>query len=201
MLDAALVRPQSRPSFVFVRTPSWPAADPATRTAFESLAGALGDACREAELPADCEAAIATHTTIAMAGIAWHYGPYHDRGAEQLSDWMRGAIADGRRIAAVDYLAALDRRDRIHAAVEAALGEDDVFLTPAAPGEAPTGLNATGSPAFNTLWSLCGMPAVSLPLLSGPHGLPLGVQLVGRRGDDAGLLRAATWLAEAGIVG
>ena len=73
----------------------------------------------------------------------------------------------------------------------------DAILTPAAPGEAPAGLGSTGNPAFNTLWSLCGMPAVSLPLLTGPTGLPVGVQLVGRRGDDARLLRAAAWLARA----
>lgn len=99
----------------------------------------------------------------------------------------------------MDYLAALDRRDVIHAQLLEALGEADVFLTPAAPGEAPAGIEATGSPAFNTLWTLCGMPAVSLPLLAGPKGLPVGVQLVGRRGDDARLLRAATWLMTHGI--
>ena len=201
VLDAALVPPQARPSFVLARTPSWPGADPATQAAFEALAAALGADCREGVLPDACDEAIATHTTIAYAGIAWHYGAYHDRDAAALSDWMRDAIEDGRRIAAVDYPAARAGRDRSLAGVADALGEHDVFLTPAAPGEAPAGLKATGSPAFNTLWSLCGMPAVSLPLLTGPHGLPVGVQLVGRRGDDAGLLRAAPWLAEAGIAG
>jgi Asp-tRNA(Asn)/Glu-tRNA(Gln) amidotransferase A subunit family amidase len=38
------------------------------------------------------------------------------------------------------------------------------------------------------------MPAVSLPLMKGEMGLPLGVQLVGRRGDDARLLRTARWV-------
>jgi Asp-tRNA(Asn)/Glu-tRNA(Gln) amidotransferase A subunit family amidase len=69
-------------------------------------------------------------------------------------------------------------------------------LTPAAPGEAPLGLEATGSPAFCTLWSLTGLPAVSLPILQGPNGLPLGCQLVGAAGDDARLLRIAAWLVE-----
>jgi len=47
---------------------------------------------------------------------------------------------------------------------------------------------------FCTLWTLCGMPSLGLPLLTGANGLPLGVQLVGRRGDDARLLRTARWL-------
>ena len=199
VLDAALVPPAAAPSFVFVRTSSWPDAEPATAAAFEALAAALGDACREAVLAAECDAAIATHTTIAFAGMARYYGAYHDRGAAALSPWMRNAIEAGRQIPAVAYLAALDRRDMIHARLLEALGEADVFLTPAAPDEAPAGLGATGSPAFNTLWTLCGMPAVSLPLLKGPMGLPVGVQLVGRRGEDARLLRTATWLMAAGI--
>ncbi|MCH2520277.1 MAG: amidase family protein, partial [Dehalococcoidia bacterium] len=53
----------------------------------------------------------------------------------------------------------------------------------------------TGDPIFCTLWTLCGTPAVTLPLLEGADGLPIGVQLVGQRGDDARLLRTANWLA------
>lgn len=198
VLDAALVPPPSPPTFVFARTASWPSAEPGTASAFEALAAALGDACREARLPSACDEAIALHTTMAFAGMARYYGAYHDRGAEALSDWMRTAIEAGRRITAVDYLAALDRRDVLHAHLEDALGDGDVFLTPSAPGAAPAGLGATGSPAFNTLWTLCGMPAISLPLLTGAKGLPLGVQLVARRGEDARLMRAAAWLMASG---
>ena len=71
----------------------------------------------------------------------------------------------------------------------------DAILTPAATGEAPAGLSATGDPTFCTLWSLCGSPAISLPLLQGSAGLPIGVQLVGQRDDDARLLRSARWLS------
>ncbi|MCU7864111.1 MAG: hypothetical protein KZQ92_09055, partial [Candidatus Thiodiazotropha sp. (ex Lucinoma borealis)] len=67
-------------------------------------------------------------------------------------------------------------------------------ITPAAPGEAPVGHSSTGSAAFNVLWSLTGVPAITLPLLTGRRGLPVGVQLIGRRNDDARLLRTARWL-------
>ena len=70
----------------------------------------------------------------------------------------------------------------------------DAILTPAAPGTAPKGLEATGDPSFCTLWTLVGMPALTLPLLQGANGLPIGVQLVGRRHFDARLLRTARWL-------
>jgi Asp-tRNA(Asn)/Glu-tRNA(Gln) amidotransferase A subunit family amidase len=70
----------------------------------------------------------------------------------------------------------------------------DAILTPAAPGTAPQGLASTGDPSFCTLWTLCGMPALNLPLMQGAHDLPLGVQLVGPRDGDARLLRTGRWL-------
>ncbi|MEL7139002.1 MAG: amidase family protein, partial [Pseudomonadota bacterium] len=56
------------------------------------------------------------------------------------------------------------------------------------------GPETTGNPAFCSLWSFTGLPAITLPLLTGPAGLPMGVQLVGPHGDDARLLRTARWL-------
>jgi Asp-tRNA(Asn)/Glu-tRNA(Gln) amidotransferase A subunit family amidase len=75
--------------------------------------------------------------------------------------------------------------------------EYDAILTLATPGEAPRGIGSTGNAIFCTLWTYLGTPAVTLPLLSGPSGMPLGVQLVGRRGGDARLLRTARWLVKA----
>ncbi len=71
----------------------------------------------------------------------------------------------------------------------------DAILTPATPGEAPVGLASTGHPIFCTLWTLGGMPAISLPILQGASGMPLGAQLVGPKGDDARLLRTARRVA------
>jgi Asp-tRNA(Asn)/Glu-tRNA(Gln) amidotransferase A subunit family amidase len=94
----------------------------------------------------------------------------------------------------VAYLAALDWRETLYAGLESILDRYDAILTPAVPGEAPGNLSTTGSAAFNALWSFLGVPALTLPLLTGGSGLPIGVQLVGRRLDDARLLRTARWL-------
>ena len=59
------------------------------------------------------------------------------------------------------------------------------------------GLESTGSPMFCTLWTLLGLPAISMPLLQGSNGLPIGAQLVSYKGDDARLLRTAQWLINA----
>jgi amidase len=74
------------------------------------------------------------------------------------------------------------------------LEEVDVLLTPSAPGEAPEGLASTGDPIFNRVVTLLGLPAVSLPAGMGPSGLPIGVQLVGARLEEAALLAAAGWV-------
>jgi Asp-tRNA(Asn)/Glu-tRNA(Gln) amidotransferase A subunit family amidase len=84
-------------------------------------------------------------------------------------------------------------RDRL----DAFFGPCDAMLTPAAPGEAPAGLGYTGNPLFNRMWTLLGVPCVTLPAMWGESGLPTGVQLVGRVGDDARLIGAALFLERA----
>jgi Asp-tRNA(Asn)/Glu-tRNA(Gln) amidotransferase A subunit family amidase len=77
------------------------------------------------------------------------------------------------------------------------LGDLDVLVTPAAPGEAPKGLEWTGDPAFNATWTALHVPCVTVPAGAGPNGLPLGIQIVGRRGDDRAVLGWAQWVAAA----
>ncbi len=69
----------------------------------------------------------------------------------------------------------------------------DAIVTPSAAGAAPPGLAATGDPVFSTLWTFCGLPCLSLPLLQGAKDLPIGVQLVSALEDDARLCRTANW--------
>lgn len=70
----------------------------------------------------------------------------------------------------------------------------DVLLCPSVPGEAPQGLSATGDPIFNRVWNVLGGPCVNVPGLVGAAGMPVGVQIVGRPGDDPRVLKAAAWV-------
>ena len=74
-------------------------------------------------------------------------------------------------------------------------------MAPAAPGEAPAGLLYTGNPVFSRMWTLLGVPCVTMPAIWGDSGLPTGIQLIGRLGRDAPLMAAALFaertLAEA----
>ena len=97
----------------------------------------------------------------------------------------------------MDYLRALGFIPELNASLTEMFEQRyDAIVTPAAPGPAPEGLDNTGDPSFCTLWTLCGMPAVSLPLMQATNGLPIGIQLVGPRNGDARLLRTARWLME-----
>jgi Asp-tRNA(Asn)/Glu-tRNA(Gln) amidotransferase A subunit family amidase len=118
----------------------------------------------------------------------------YERGAEQLSGRLRRLIERGRGYSAVDYLRAVAGIAPLNAALDAIFDGFDAILTPAAPGEAPRGLHSTGNPVFCTTWTYLGTPTVTVPLLQSGAGLPIGVQLVGRRGNDARLLRTAQWL-------
>jgi Asp-tRNA(Asn)/Glu-tRNA(Gln) amidotransferase A subunit family amidase len=111
-----------------------------------------------------------------------------------LSDRLRGMIEEGAAIPAVDYIRALDGIARLNAGLNRLFERFDAIVTPAAAGEAPVG-QATGDPAFSTIWTYCGVPAITLPLLTGSNGMPIGVQLVGRLYYDGRLLRTARWLS------
>jgi Asp-tRNA(Asn)/Glu-tRNA(Gln) amidotransferase A subunit family amidase len=71
-----------------------------------------------------------------------------------------------------------------------------VLLAPSTTGEAPAGLESTGNPVMNRVWTLLHVPCVTVPVAQGPNGLPLGLQVIGRIGDDARTLAAARWIHE-----
>jgi Asp-tRNA(Asn)/Glu-tRNA(Gln) amidotransferase A subunit family amidase len=103
-------------------------------------------------------------------------------------------IESGQKVTAMDYIATREKVRSLNRALDEIFAGYDAILTPAAIGSAPMGIAATGTPIFCSLWTLCNVPAVCLPLLKAPDGMPLGVQLVGPHNDDARLLRTARWL-------
>jgi Asp-tRNA(Asn)/Glu-tRNA(Gln) amidotransferase A subunit family amidase len=186
---------ETAPRIAFVPGPTWAEAEPETQTAFAALAERLK--APEIALPEGFTDAIEVHRKITFAELAHHLAPEYRAGPGGLSDRLRAMIEAGQAVLAPDYLAALEARAALIAAMEPVFGAYDALLTPAATGEAPLGLGSTGSPIFCTVWTLLGTPALSLPLLTGPAGMPLGVQLVGRRGGDEALLATAAWVERA----
>ncbi len=185
--------PPLAPRIAFVKTPVWERADPSTREAFAELSTALGAQCEEYILPESVSAAWDWQRTIMEAEMALHLDLEWDKGRDKLSASLRAQLERGREVRALDYQKALAMVPRLIDGFADLFANFDAIVTPAALGTAPP-IASTGDPAFGTLWSLCGMPALSLPLMNGPDGLPLGVQLVGARDGDARLLRTARWM-------
>jgi Asp-tRNA(Asn)/Glu-tRNA(Gln) amidotransferase A subunit family amidase len=195
-VSVAASKPPLPPRFAFVKTPAWKQAEPATREAFAELADTLGEQAAEVQIGESFERAYDHHKTVMDVEMAHNLHRDYEQGREQLSAVLRQLIERGRSARAIDYTAAVAAIEPLNEGLEDLFNEYDAILTPSAPGEAPRGLDTTGSPIFCTLWTYLGTPAITLPLLQSESGMPMGVQLVGRRGNDARLLRTAQWLAK-----
>ncbi|MEP6558016.1 MAG: amidase [Burkholderiales bacterium] len=197
LLETARSAAPFPPSLAWVATPFWDRIAPDAQAAFTELVELLGDRIAPFELPANAADAVQWHKTVMEADIAGSFAAEYDRGRDKLSASLRSQIERGRVITAVAYREALARVPILLQGFEPVFEHFDALITPAALGTAPAGLDATGDPLLCTLWTFLGMPCISLPLLHGENGLPIGVQLVGRRGDDARLLRTGRWLVQA----
>jgi Asp-tRNA(Asn)/Glu-tRNA(Gln) amidotransferase A subunit family amidase len=188
--------PPLPPMFAFIKTPHWQCADEETREGFAEIIEHLGSQVEEVELFPSAGDAWQWHQTIMGAEMAYNLEREWANGRDLLSEQLRAQIERGREVRAAEYLDALGRIKLVNDSfIELFEQRYDAILTPAAPSAAPKGLASTGDPSFCTLWTFCGMPALSLPLLQSSAGMPLGVQLVGPRHGDARLLRTARWLA------
>jgi Asp-tRNA(Asn)/Glu-tRNA(Gln) amidotransferase A subunit family amidase len=188
------------PRIALVRTRHWDRADADAQTAVLEAARAArgaGAVLQDRDLPPsyrDLDRAQGVVMTYEAAqALAWERAAHRDLLSPALRDLLDGAD----HLAHDDHAAALAVAAEARRDTDAVFGDADVLLTPAVVGEAPFGLERTGDPRFARVWTLLGWPTLSVPGVTGSSGLPVGVQLVGRAHDDARLLRAGAWLADA----
>ncbi|MDX3908050.1 MAG: amidase [Pigmentiphaga sp.] len=179
-------------------SPAWDGAQPETVALVERLRDTLaghGVPPVPFELPAEFDALYTSyHTTVQFRESAMSLGWELAYRREDISADLRGLLDQGLATGEAALNAAYAGQARCREAFDACLGELDFILTPSAPGQAPKGLADTGSSTFNRLWTSLHVPCVTVPAGTGPDGLPLGIQLVARRGQDAQLLAWARWL-------
>lgn len=193
------VMPERPPRLALCRTPHWDKAMPEGKAVLEDAATRLraaGAEIVEAELPADCADISGIHRCHTAYEAPRNHAAELHRHAELISDDLlsNGRIAAGRKLSIDDFRDAWRRAERARAASSEWAGSFHAILTLSAPGQAPKGLGWTGDPIFNVSWTGLYMPCLTLPAGEGPEGLPVGIQLVGRRHDDARLLATGLWV-------
>ncbi|WP_299752281.1 amidase [uncultured Boseongicola sp.] len=194
LLNGAQAGLNHAPRFAILRPPAWDRVEPEYREALAAFYARLGAVGVDVGLPAVFETAELQRRVVNFAEMAHNFRGYVDRDVTALGVATQKAIEDGKSVSACEYLAAVDCRGALNVALDEVFAAADAILCPAALGVAPDGLSSTGDSVMNGLWTMAGTPAITLPLLTSKAGLPLGVQVVGRFGDDAGLLRVAHWL-------
>lgn len=197
--QVASTEPPMPPRFCFVRTPWWKDMDPEAREACDAFIELMDGMVQVVDLPPVIEKAVQWHHTVneAELGHALYHEYHHHRAGLSLA--LQARLEKAYQISAVDYLLAKDRIPHVASAFDEFFDRYDAILTPAALGPAPKGLESTGNPIMQTVWTFAGLPAVSLPLLNLSGNLPFGIQALGMRHQDARLLRASRYLVNAFI--
>ena len=187
------------PRIAFVRTPQWPELDVSIRTRLEKAVTQLGEAgavVDETSLPGKFGGLVEAQNTILevelSCALSYEFENYPDR----ISDLLRGVIEQGNSIGMERYLEAQKLAAECRWESIQLFHDHDVLLAPSVRGEAPVGLESTGDPLFCRMWTLLGLPCVSLPGIHGPDGLPLGAQIIGPMYGDGLTLSVAAWASQ-----
>lgn len=191
--------PCNPPRVGVCRTQFWAETDAATQSAIEHCAAAMSKAgarVSDLTLPAAFDPIEEIHQRISSFEFArnrsWELNHY----PEKISATLRnGRLKHGLAYSFEQYRDARAAAEQLRLMLDDIFKDCDVILTPSAAGEAPVGLNATGSAAFSSIWTACHTPSMTLPLFKGANHLPIGVQLVTRRDADRPLFEIARWTA------
>jgi amidase len=195
----AIDRAIPRPRIGFCRTPIWQDASDDTRRLLEDVAGRLADkgaAVTDVAFDRAYDDILDDHAAISSWEATRNYADERLRNPGKVSpELMDGSLKRGLEVDLDRYVAAQRKAAAFKVHVDSLFERVDVLLCPSAPGEAPAGVEYTGDPRFNSIWTLAGTPCVTLPAGHGRTGLPLGIQLVGLRHEDDRLLSTAAWVA------
>ncbi len=188
------------PTIGFCHTSLLPQLEPYTASLLEAAAEQLAKAGAhviEVHLPSDFDPIVEMHRAISSFEFMRNFTYEIENHWEQISRALRqGRIAHGKSCSYEQYCEAKMWAETRRQQLDDILISYDALLTASAAGEAPVGLSSTGNPVFCTLWTSMHVPAITVPVFTGPNGLPVGAQLVGRRFCDRQLLATAKWVSQ-----
>jgi Asp-tRNA(Asn)/Glu-tRNA(Gln) amidotransferase A subunit family amidase len=188
--DASGRHTQVGPRIGVVRAPVWAEASVDARARFDTWAQRV-DLHDEVDLGKPFDDAVACQRLILDSNLAANLGSVYASRPHDMKRITRSRVRSGLTISASAFIRATARAEDQRARLRDVFRDYDALVTLAAPGEAPLGLSSTGNAVFSAIWTLMGVPAITLPLLEGENGLPIGVQVIGARGADAKLLGVA----------
>lgn len=188
-IEAALTASPPR-RMKWVRGSAWSRVSADARDRFGTYLKTLPFAVEELELPLEFDRIEDVVRDLLAVHLARRFETIEDSYCAPLRD----LIVAGRALGSSGMARLEDTADRLAAAADDLFASCDVLITLSALGEAPLAPEP-GSGALCMPWSLAGLPTLSLPVLRGHEGLPIGLQLIGRRGHDAELLSSAAWIA------
>jgi len=186
------------PRIGFCRTHVWPRLEPATQQLLEDAAQRLaraGATVEEVTLPADFEGLEAAHRWISGFEFARNFTWEIENRWEQISTTLRnGRLKDGLACTYEHYVAMRELVSRCRHLLAPVIADYDILLAASAAGEAPLGTDPTVHPWVYMIWTTMHLPSVTLPVFRGPHGMPIGAQLIAKRSDDRKLFAVARWV-------
>ena len=190
-----------KPRIGFCRTPLWEHVDAATQRLLEDAASRLaqaGAAVKDAVLPSGFARIPDAHRAVSSFEFTRNFSWEINHRWDDISESLRnGRLKSGLACTFERYREAREFLAACRQSLDQFFENYDILLTPAAAGEAPVGLDSTGDARFCAIWTSTHVPAVTVPALRGPNGLPVGIQLVARRDHDRELLAFAQWVQRA----
>lgn len=193
--------PDTSPRIGFCRTPFWSSVQPECAAVLEraaSLLAARGAKLRDVTLGPIFDGVPKAHRVMSSYELARVMATERFRHPDRISAVMReGKVAEGLSLGVTGYVQAQEQLETARHASREIFSGMDVILAPSASGVAPVGLNSTGTAEFSTIWTALHLPSLTIPLPERVGGMPLGLQLIGRRGSDHQLFDVARWVQHA----
>jgi len=183
-----------KPSLVWLEMPYHDKLTSDSIEAFAAVTEALGGQVERIKTSEKLAALVDVQHTIHEYEFCHHLSETLNTHWDQVSDTLKPIVQRGRKISQSEYEDALVVMDSAETFFEEFFHDYDAVIAPSATGEAPKFGDSTGDPIFCTIWNLAGLPCVTMPLLVGETGLPIGVQLIGAKEEDDRLLRTANWV-------
>ena len=197
MLEGALSEPPVTPNLAWLDLPFYDRLASDTREGLDAINDILGDQLGKMTAADQLSNLVAVQARIHEYEICKHQNDAFDQNWDGLSDTLKAVVKRARQISSDEYADAIAVKLSAQDFFADFFTEFDAIIAPSAIGEAPFVSEATtGDPIFCTLWTLAGLPSITLPLLVGKNEMPIGVQLIGEAEHDGRLLRTANWLQQ-----